>query len=84
LEFISISKYSNFENRTELAESRAPETNEHSEKKKPIPSIRSSEFESAMAANIGFSAINLVQRLEGWGLAGGGRGAGIEPSPRAP
>jgi hypothetical protein len=37
-----------------------------------------------MAANIGLIANNLVQRIEGCGQAGGGRGTGVEPSPRSP
>jgi hypothetical protein len=46
----------------------------HSEKNEP----------TEMAANTGLIANNLVQRIEGWGQAGGGRGTGLESSPRSP
>jgi hypothetical protein len=47
-------------------------------------SNRSPELKSEMAANIGLIANNLAQRTAGCGQAGGGRGTGIEPSPRKP
>ena len=56
----------------------------HSEKNEPTPSIGGPEFKSEMAANTGLIANNLVQRIEGWGQAGGGRGTGLESSPRSP
>jgi len=56
----------------------------HSEKNEPTLPIRSPELKSEMAANIGPIADNLAQRISGCGQAGGGRGTGVEPSPRSP
>jgi hypothetical protein len=51
--FISLSKHSNFENRTESAESRAPERNGHLEKNELPWPISSPEPKSEIAANTG-------------------------------
>jgi hypothetical protein len=52
-EFTSVSKHSNFENRTESVESRVCREMSHSEKKGRILPIRGLELKSEIAANTG-------------------------------
>jgi hypothetical protein len=56
----------------------------HSEKNERTLPIRSPDLQSEMTAYIGLIAINPVQRTADCGQSGGGRGTGIEPSPRNP
>jgi hypothetical protein len=53
LKLVSLSKRSNFENRTESAESRAPERNEPFGENKPIRPMRSPELNSEIALVLG-------------------------------
>ena len=55
----------------------------HSEKNEPTLPIRSPDLQSEKTANIGLIAISPVQRTADFVQAGGGRGTGIEPSPRS-
>jgi hypothetical protein len=62
LGYISVSKHSNFKNRTKLASPELRRQMSHSEKNEPTSPIRSPELKSEMVANIGLVANNLAQR----------------------
>src|SRR4051812_25978524 len=83
-EFISCSKHSNFENRTESAESRARERIEPFGEEWRGSAIRSPELKSENAANTGLNCQHPRTENRWLRQSGGGRGTGIEPSPRSP
>jgi hypothetical protein len=56
----------------------------HLEKNELTLPTSSPEIESGIAANIGLIANKVARRIDDYGQAGGGRGTGIEPSPRSP
>jgi hypothetical protein len=85
LKFMNPSKRWNFENRTESAESRASERNGPYRRIMSAPcrvGVRSSNEKSLPL--LGLIARKITRRIRGFGQGGGGRGTGIEPSPRSP
>jgi hypothetical protein len=84
LKLVSSSKQLDFENRTSGWSPEVWRETGLSEKNRTILAVGGAEFKLEMAADTGLIAKVIARRKLRIGRCGGGRGTGVEPSPRRP